>query len=214
MAQSTLKEWLDFLLDTDEPDSVKRLDEPLHKGSSITIKPRVVAGVDEDGIFHPLVDTDGFLKVENAGFLGTIVTANNTFTKDAIGTTGIVQIIPATGDELKLLYGNITIGPGRTTTTGDLILDIGSSAVITRLIRIEAAVSASETFFLPSPGEAVAAGNMASSNNPEQMRMSPTEPLQITLLTMANTELFNFNFRLLSKNGVDPNIAAVGGALS
>ena len=184
------------------------------KGSHVEVPFTTAYMADNVGTPHAFSDTDGFMKVE--AFPGTVVYAAGTFTKDATGTTGTVSILAPSPEELKLLYGSITIGGVRATETGDLLVDINTPGdlLITRIAREEAVVVRNTVFFLPTPGTAFAAGNQAVSSNPDQMRIGPGARIKISLLTMANAETFLFSFAFVSNLGFNPNLTSTDGVIS
>jgi hypothetical protein len=211
--------WNEFVLRLEAFSDTQQLRVPkkqISPKSDVEVEIVGIYGVDAGGTPHELVGTNGFMKMDT--FSATVMTVEGTFTKDAVGTTGAVGVIPASGDELMLMYGAVIIGAARATTTGDFQVDIANTGddFLSRLFEVTGAVSADERF-LPFPflGTATAsAAALPSSTDINQMRITGTDKLLITLLTMANTETFDFRLRLLSKNGVDPTLEATAGAIS
>jgi hypothetical protein len=144
---------------------------------------------------------------------GATVSVEGTFTKDAVGTDGILTItLPSDDDEAIFMYGTITIGAAKA-GGADTMLVVWSGTTV----QIESvSMNASEVLNLPTAfaDAAVAVANSVGMPDVHQLLLTGADGLQITLAGMANTETYIVRLRFRSKTGAALTVTPTAGAFA
>jgi hypothetical protein len=194
--------------------------EWIDKHGNVLIPPQAIYLVDTSGAVHESADNRGRLPVSsNLIGQGGFRYIQGTYTKGATGTTGLISVLPGTGDILIPMYGAIVAG-GTRATSGPARFTIGdTTGQDVAILGLEATLAPNEKIYFPGLGEL--ADNPANQFHPATMYqlMIPSATLQtadvgtavsnvfeVTVEDMANTEVFVARLILYSMNDTAPTV--------
>lgn len=212
--------YAEYIARRDDAEGTQRLRVPRryrdNEGNVIAHVAHIYA-VDSNNVVHELVDTSGNLIGGSAGAPrydwpgGTTISVEGTYTRTGGAGNAVLELVPATGDELILMYGVFRVG-GVKVGVGQGRCEVMSGTQIIATWMRDDNMSANEEDHIPG------LGNAANQNNnytylasPYQLLLTPTETLRFTMNTMANAETFLIKLRFRSITGADPTITPTGG---
>lgn len=210
-------------------------DKWLDKHGNLFLPPQAIYLVDDLGDIHRSADISGALTVNATGIgSGSIRRVQGTFTKDAVGSVGSLQVVPAVGDLIYFMYGILTIGGTRAGGTDQLYIGISGDDTSADLFQThvdDAAAAVSEIYYFPSLGQANHDLPQATSGVYHRFQtMIPSISLLnedntaaavvafprylIELAGMANAETFTFALHFLSANNLAVTLVVSDGAVA
>jgi hypothetical protein len=148
---------------------------------------------------------------------GSTVALEGTFTKDAVGTDGILQIdLASDDDEAILMYGVIVMGATRAGGADDVTVQYNNTSGTT-LAKIDVvSMNASEALYLPTAfaDAAVAVDNAIGMRDFHSLLLSSGDELYIKVAGMANTETFVVRLRFRVRWGSEFTTTPGAGAFA
>jgi hypothetical protein len=179
---------------------------PLDANYGLVVEPRIylMGGKYDNNILPLKTDATGQLYNWPAG---STVLVEGTFTAGAAGADpGIVEITPATDDELIFMYGEALVG-GTKATGGVLWVHIRNASDVNLARFGTYSAAANNIMWIPGLGQDISASGKRPSMRPGIGTMiSGTDKMTVDMYNMANTEVFNVYFRFRSLLGSDPTV--------
>lgn len=206
--------------------------EWLDKRGNLFLPPQAIYLVDSEGIPHESADTSGVVRVNSYSIgAGNIRSVQGTFTKNAIGTTGSVVVVPGTNDILYFMYGFVLIGAAHAGAASELRAGItidNNTSDMTQLHLYDATADVNDQFIFPGLGATSAAGATTMAGVYDRLlAIIPSASLVnqdggatplgilpryiVEYETMADTETFFLALYFYSMNGVACTVAANAG---